>query len=123
MSEHTPGPWGVRIERNAIGSTVVGNEDRSVAGVFRHGIKQTERTANLRLIMAAPELLAAAKKVLESGTLPSALAVALSRAIETAERGDGAVIEAKPYVPYAEQAPSGDDTLFDDEGPAPWSES
>jgi hypothetical protein len=52
VAKHTPGPWVV----NDIGDVRTGDgQDRFIASVFGRGLE--EKTANARLIAAAPELL------------------------------------------------------------------
>lgn len=67
--KYTPGPWNYR-ESLASGNNFIyaGGKKEAIAGVLRYVSEDggTEGDANARLIAAAPELLAAAHKIVES---------------------------------------------------------
>ena len=63
MAEHTPGPWRVCKEYHNI--TVVGCNGERIAYPLVANLDDDAMHANSRLIAAAPELLAAMKRVLE----------------------------------------------------------
>ena len=78
MTEHTPGPW--RRGRPGMGSTVFSAPGKTIGKIYheqpfgdkRKGnspkdIPIDEGMANLNLIIAAPDLLAACKDALEDG--------------------------------------------------------
>lgn len=69
-AKHTPGPWEHRL---SMGSVDIIHKNRLIAGVVsnvsigsnvKKQISDKERTANAKLIAAAPELLEACKKTL-----------------------------------------------------------
>ena len=66
MSEYTPGPW--TLEPSPKGGFNVRDPDKNVPGICRTYARfgEPEDTANARLIAASPDLLEAAKAVLES---------------------------------------------------------
>ena len=71
MSEHTPGPW--RVDCG----------EYSDEYVLRNGLvthTEAEREANARLIAAAPDLLAAARAVVESTVTRDGMEIAPTRA-------------------------------------------
>lgn len=59
MTAHTPGPWAVEDARRVLGSTDYG---RSV-------MRDAEVEANARLIAAAPDMLAALRRLLDCPAL------------------------------------------------------
>jgi len=63
MSKHTPGPWTVVAD----GPWVCGKDGFTVALVQTSAPASETLKANARLIAAAPELLAAARAVVEIG--------------------------------------------------------
>ena len=71
MSKHTPGPWHVRTfdgsqwSIDAVGDLPIAQAQQ--LRPVRFDPKQNERTANARLIAAAPELLEALQDLLDTG--------------------------------------------------------
>lgn len=64
QTKHTPGPW-----RSAAGSIITEDDTRCIAVIEDDGgyeAPEAERDANAFLIAAAPELLAAAEKLLST---------------------------------------------------------
>ena len=94
---HTPGPWWVYkegsrfpgIEARLNGrnfSVVVYGDDKEIEGV--KGRTNAEALANARLIAAAPALLEALSKAVESGQLRGCLCEAECRAAIAAAKGN-----------------------------------
>lgn len=88
MSQHTPGPW-IIVEREAgrdLDETFVGPSDEGiVAGCWPYGRLGTQE-ANARLIAAAPELLAAGKRLCRPSLMVLETDIAeMKRAIAKAE--------------------------------------
>lgn len=67
-TKHTPGPWHLKTER-----TVKAGR-KTVAVCPCDGITGLERDANARLIVAAPELLAAVNAAIKCGMVPKSSA-------------------------------------------------
>lgn len=62
MTQHTPGPWA----RN--GNLIEGPDGETVAYVTAYNTMTPQQKANVRLIAAAPELLAALENVMANPT-------------------------------------------------------
>ena len=62
MSEYTPGPWRVGIDRESVGEV---NPPEAKIAMTREGTTP-EREANARLIAAAPDLLEALHKIVNN---------------------------------------------------------
>ena len=63
MSKHTPGPWQVAETRHKYDTLIRNRDNDPVASTNFAGYYPKTAAANARLIAAAPELLAALKKV------------------------------------------------------------
>jgi len=59
MSKHTPGPWSIHWGSSGNRCLEIHHEKTIVAHATDYSIDGAERSANARLIAAAPELLAA----------------------------------------------------------------
>ena len=75
MTTHTPGPWTIRtdsrtdIDRTVFAHTPIHNNPVAIARVYGEGVMASpdaEKIANARLIAAAPDLLAACQRALDS---------------------------------------------------------
>lgn len=72
-TEHTPGPWAIGDENNECCEVVLGEKFNLVASLDRQDgntgkfvIGRDEMLANARLIAAAPEMLAALKRLCDT---------------------------------------------------------
>ena len=64
MATHTPGPWKLREDGEANSWAVLGPNDNWLLSFLHNGEQLSEKQrANARLIAAAPDLLAAAKRI------------------------------------------------------------
>lgn len=96
--KHTPGPWYVHLERHAAGTTPHVTTSKKI-GLWDHPVctfngtkyqSEAETKANARLIAAAPDLLAACKRMsewLKQHRLPEIQGIAcdIFQAIDKAE--------------------------------------
>ena len=89
MSEHTPGPWTFHANRNANNYHIRAGDDWPIAILHNGESLGSTQEANLRLMVAAPELLAALKDlyqiavaegVVGDNTTLEAAAAAISKA-------------------------------------------
>ena len=66
--EHTPGPWHRNITPASKYTTVFAGRNKHVAYIATKGMSEEECEGNIRLITAAPELLAATCSLVEAMT-------------------------------------------------------
>lgn len=82
-TKHTPGPWHRNIRANGKYPTVFAGRNQHVAVVKQQG-DPSETEANIDLVAAAPELLAALQKAVRFGGLFPDLRVEAEAAIAKA---------------------------------------
>ena len=78
MSTHTPGPWSRNIKPATKYTVVFAGRNTHVARVVTDGLAEEEVEANIALIAAAPDLLAALQYLQANPNDPRAHRVALN---------------------------------------------
>jgi len=78
MSEHTPGPWSIRVATGTCDREISGGKVGVAVVPYKYATTEM-RAANARLIAAAPKLLLATKTMIEAAQIADEMLDALGK--------------------------------------------